>query len=70
MRRPGGMGGGGNVIPVSDAHIPVSYGTEGHSQPPRPWLRNAVSELNAKNIVLSDSVEADCQVSAMSGSER
>lgn len=51
-------------------HIPVSYGTEGHSQPPRPWLGNAVSELNAKNIVLSDSVEADCQVSAMSGSER
>lgn len=42
--------GGGNVSPVSDAPIPVSYGTDGHSQPPRPWLWNAVSELNAKNI--------------------
>lgn len=45
-----GVGGGGNVSPVSDAHIPVSCGTDGHSHPPRPWLWNAVSELNAKNI--------------------
>lgn len=41
-----GVEGGGNVSPVSESHIPVSYGTDGHSQPPR----NAVSELNAKNI--------------------
>lgn len=46
----GGVGGRGNVSPVSDAHIPVSCGTEGHSHPPRLWLWNAVSELNAENI--------------------